>query len=120
MLVVLTLIGVLAGLALPNFNKMLDSFEESTRWRTLENEIDGLPLRAFNQGTAFSLTTETAPLVLSSLPDGWQINVTGSVRYQLNGWCEGGNLTITANGQAARLAVRQYSLVSPRCTVGGK
>lgn len=135
MLVVLTLIALIAGIALPNLSRMLASFTASTKWSALLNEVDGLSYRAYAAGQPIRLSASSAPQHLSSLPSGWKIvvetnaktrgnsafglatsnaNDTGSaISYRENGWCDGGRITfITDEGTQ-----RTIDLVAPRCSV---
>jgi type II secretory pathway pseudopilin PulG len=116
MLVVLTLIGIMAGIALPNFSRMLDSYTTATRWKELEGELNELPIRALNEGRAIVLTTASLRDILTALPADWSAEVTSPVRYQMSGWCEGGTLRVAPVGGAARI----LELVAPRCLISGE
>ena len=132
MLVVLTVIALLAGIAVPNFMRMMQSFTAATKWAELLNEIDGLSYRAYVQGQPIQLSAETAPQLLSTLPQDWTIKVeTGAqaasgsgisgtsitggraISYRENGWCNGGRITFTTD-EGAR---RTVDLAAPRCAV---
>ena len=132
MLVVLTVIALLAGIAVPNFMRMMQSFTSATKWSELLNEIDGLSYRAYVQGQPIQLSSETASQLLSTLPQGWTINIeTGAkaasgigigdnsvvsgraISYRENGWCNGGRITLTTD-EGAR---RTVDLAAPRCAV---
>ena len=131
MLVVLTVIALLAGIAVPNFMRMMQSFTAATKWSALLNEIDGLSYRAYVQGQPIQLSAATASQLLSTLPQGWTISVeTGAkapsgigigdnsiagsaISYRENGWCNGGRITFTTD-EGAR---RTVDLAAPRCAV---
>lgn len=133
MLVVLTVIALIAGIALPNFMKMMESFTTATKWSELLVELDGLPYRAYAQGQAIRLNSENAPQVLTSLPQGWTVNVeriekfgistnvSGTnqdsrnklIQYRENGWCDGGRVTFISD-EGVR---RTIELIAPRCGV---
>lgn len=126
MLIVLTLIALIAGIAVPNFVRMMESFTASTKWSALLNEVDGLPYRAYAEGKPIRLSADNAPQLLSALPQGWTIRVDASatskpgfnngdgvVNYRENGWCDGGRITFaTPEG-----AQRTVTLAAPRCAV---
>ncbi len=111
MLVVLALIATVAGIALPNFGRFLDSFSAATKWREVESELADLPYRAFSSGRMIRLENGTVRGHLQKLPADWQVTSAGAIVYRDNGWCEGGTLVITnANGMK-----REYVLTAPRC-----
>ncbi len=111
MLVVMALIAAVAGLALPNFMHMYDSYAASLKWSELTAEVDGLPFRAYSQGREIQLNDTSAREVLKSLPPAWKVRVTGTIRYRSNGWCEGGTLSIADDAGANRDLV----LAPPDC-----
>ena len=130
MLVVLTVIAVIAGIAMPNFMKMMDSISAAAKWSELLGEVDSLPYRAFSQGQAIRLNGESAPQILTSLPPGWTVSIESSVnpnvlsstsrgagnatiQYRENGWCDGGRV-IFVTDEGLR---RTVELTAPRCAV---
>jgi prepilin-type N-terminal cleavage/methylation domain-containing protein len=111
MLVVLALIGVMAGLALPNFSRFLESFTLKNQWAAVERELADLPYQIFISGTAFQLDSRTASTRLTTLPEGWRVETTQPITYRFSGWCEGGRLAvISATGTR-----RDYQLAAPTC-----
>lgn len=113
LLVVLALIAAVAGLALPNFSRLLDSFASNTAWRAVEAELGDLSYRAFSSGRALKLDATSAHAHLATLPPDWQLTSAKPLVYRQNGWCEGGQITITAmDGQT-----RAYTLTAPKCEV---
>ena len=111
LLVVLALIAAVAGLALPNFSRMMDSYTMNTTWRGVEAELGDLPYRAFSQGRSVRLDATNARFHLHSLPPDWQLTMTSPIVYRENGWCEGGVLLFSA----ADGTKRQYNLQAPKC-----
>jgi len=111
LLVVLALIAAVAGLALPNFSRMMDSFTMNTAWRGIEAELGDLPYRAFSQGRSVRLNAANARMHLPSLPENWALTIAAPIVYRENGWCEGGALLFSA----ADGTKRQYKLQAPRC-----
>ena len=124
MLIVLTLIALIAGIAVPNFVRMMESFTASTKWSELLNEVDGLPYRAYANGKSIRLSADSAPQLLNTLPLGWTISVETSatsragtnnsdsaIHYRENGWCDGGRITFKTREGAQRTVV----LAAPRC-----
>ena len=111
MLVVLALIGVMAGLALPNFSRFLESFTNSSRWSGIEREIADLPYQVFSTGVALRLDAAAAALRIPAIPADWRVEVAAPILYRESGWCEGGRLAVvSAAGER-----RDYLLVAPAC-----
>ena len=130
MLVVLTVIAIIAGIAMPNFMRMMDSISAAAKWSALLDELDSLPSRAFSQGQTIRLNGETAPQILTSLPPGWIVSVEGAVKssatlttnreaqggliqYRENGWCGGGKVIFITDHAVRRV----IELTAPRCAV---
>ncbi len=112
MLVVLALIGVMAGLALPNFSRFLESFTNSSRWSAIEREIADLPYQVFSAGVALRFDANSATQRLPAIPSDWRVEVSAPILYRESGWCEGGRLAIvSAAGER-----RDYLLVAPACS----
>jgi prepilin-type N-terminal cleavage/methylation domain-containing protein len=114
MLVVLALIAAIAGIALPNYVRLSESFSARANWASIEAMLNDLPSRAFREGTALTLDSTRAPQLLAPVPEGWSVTVAVPVRYQATGWCDGGALTVTA----ASGEVRRYTLRAPDCKTG--
>jgi prepilin-type N-terminal cleavage/methylation domain-containing protein len=112
-LVVLALIGVVMGLALPNLARYYDSVAYQSTWRSIESELNQLPVRAFESGRALRLETAAARELLPALPTDWRVEIVGSIAYRPSGWCEGGMVTVTA----ASGEQRRWQLRSPECRV---
>jgi prepilin-type N-terminal cleavage/methylation domain-containing protein len=112
MLVVLALIGVMAGIALPNFSRFLDSFSVRNQWAGVERELADIPYQVFVSGSSFQLDSSSAGKRLTSLPEGWGVEVATPILYRFSGWCEGGRLAvISASGER-----RNYQLAAPTCS----
>jgi prepilin-type N-terminal cleavage/methylation domain-containing protein len=112
MLVVLALIAVMAGLALPNFSRLLDSFSIKNQWSALEREIADLPYQVFISGTPLQLDNASARQRLATLPPEWRAEIPVPITYRFSGWCEGGKIAVVAaNGER-----RNYLLSAPSCS----
>jgi prepilin-type N-terminal cleavage/methylation domain-containing protein len=112
MLVVLALIGVMAGIALPNFSRFLESFSIKNQWAAVERELADVPYQVFVSGTAFQLDSSSAGKRLTTLPEGWRIEVVSPILYRFSGWCEGGRLAVISAGGERR----NYQLAAPACS----
>lgn len=94
-LVVLTIVGLLAGVALPQLQKMAASVEISNQRTSIKLAIEGLGYQAYVEGKSITLSNvATAPDQALKIPSGWQIRIFQPVRYALNGVCSGGKISI--------------------------
>lgn len=102
MLVVLTIVGLLAGVALPQLQKMVASVEISNQKTSIKLAIEGLGYQAYASGKPIVLAEAAAiPAAESTgldhqlqIPAGWQIQILQPVRYAINGVCSGGKIAI--------------------------
>ena len=118
-LVVLVLLGLLTGLAVPRLERMFDSLRIAFERDDVLDAIADLPYLANQQGLSFELTqfpAEASPdsssgqKVPLQLPEGWAVRAKKPIRYAANGVCGGGALTLQYAGQAF-----EVDLVPPLC-----
>jgi prepilin-type N-terminal cleavage/methylation domain-containing protein len=99
-LVVLVIIGLLAGVALPRLFAISQRFEMAAQRESLLTEIGNLGYRAYNKGLPTELTSLAASAVNAaasapiSIPQGWRIETSQPIRYSFNGICSGGKVTL--------------------------
>jgi prepilin-type N-terminal cleavage/methylation domain-containing protein len=113
-LVVLVIIGLLAGVALPRFYAMARRFEVAAQRDSLLTEIGNLGYRAYSSGQPAELTSLPAPTsknVLINLPAGWRIETSQPIRYSFNGMCSGGKITLLGPDEFRQ----QLQLTPPLC-----
>lgn len=113
-LVVLVIVGLLAGVALPRFYAMAQRFEVAAQRNSLLTEIGNLGYRAYSSGQAVELTSLPAPAARPapiSLPQGWRIEAQPPIRYNFNGICSGGKITLLGPDESRE----QLQLVPPLC-----
>lgn len=112
-LVVLALIGLVMGIALPNLARMSDSYVDRQNWRQLEGELERLPAQAYGESRAILLDTRTAATVLRTLPEGWAASLERPIRVDATGWCSGGSIVV----RPSRGEQRRYRLDAPSCRI---
>jgi general secretion pathway protein G len=103
MLVVLVIVGLLAGVALPQLQKLASSVEISNQRTDMKLAIEGLGYQAYSSGKAIILADSAeipaaggaAAGPLLPIPPGWKIKVAQPIPYAVNGVCGGGKLSIT-------------------------
>lgn len=101
-LVVLIIVGLLAGVAVPRLYAASRSFEISAQRDALLMDIGNLGYRAYTTGQDIELAALPAVAGVSApitLPTGWRIEVQQPVRYNFNGLCSGGAITLIGPNQ---------------------
>lgn len=119
-LVVLVIIGLLAGVAMPAFYKVAQRMEISGQRENLLSEIASLGYRAYASGRSIELgnvsrgsgAAETLPF---PLPMGWRLEIPEPIRYGFNGVCSGGRLTLISPDDRRE----ELQLQPPLCKVTG-
>lgn len=104
-LVVIALLGLMTGLALPRLDRLFDSLRFAFERDDVVQAIGELPFIAFQQGRAFSFTRyppqegdDDLPL---NLPEGWTVHADQPIVYRANGVCGGGVVTFTYAGRSS-------------------
>lgn len=123
-LVVMAIVGLLAGIVLPQMQKMASSVELSNQRTDIKLAVEGLGYQAYAEGRPLVLTSsksisaDVEKVVGESayplqLPPGWQILVEQPIAYSTNGVCGGGRISIV-DPENRREAFR---LRPPKCLV---
>jgi prepilin-type N-terminal cleavage/methylation domain-containing protein len=102
LLVVLALMGLLAGLVAPSAVRAW----EGARHRAVEREIrlvlGGLSLEAFRSGNLLELTAPALQRRLSDWPPGWTLELERPLAYSADGVARGGQVRVrTPHGSVA-------------------
>jgi general secretion pathway protein G len=119
MLVVLVIVGLLAGVALPQLQKLAASVEISNQRTNIKAAIEGLGYQAYVNRKAFALAdlatlsaADGAALgQLLQIPPGWQLSIPQPIPYANNGVCGGGKLSIIDPNQVRE----SFVLKPPQC-----
>lgn len=102
-LVVLVIIGLLAGVALPRLYDLARRFEAAAQKNNLLTGIGNLSYSAYQTGQALQLGAKSGapssdPAVAAAsvlnIPSGWHIEAPQPINYSFNGICSGGRLTL--------------------------
>lgn len=102
-LVVLIIVGLLAGVGLPRLVAMYAAIERSGQRSAIQEQIEGLGYRAYangqllvldSSGTQHTAAPQKSDLV--QLPAGWSLTLPAPLRYSPQGICNGGQVTINA------------------------
>ena len=123
-LVVMVIIGLLAGVAVPRLYVMSQRYEIASQRQNLLIEVGNLGYRAYSNGRATELTSLPSPPIDPNaptaaatqgapvaLPPGWKLELPQPIRYNFNGICSGGKMTLV-NPDGLR---ETYLLSPPLC-----
>lgn len=107
LLVVLVLIGLVAGTVGPNFFEAAQRMAGRNEEQQIRQQLNGLPLVALHQGERLEINKQGAPF---TLPEGWQLVAEQPVVYQANGVCRGGQAELRQGDWR-----QQITLQAPFC-----
>jgi type II secretory pathway pseudopilin PulG len=118
MMAAMTLIGLIAGLMLPNFQRWHDSTQQRVNAGTIGMQLQKLHVRAALMGQEFELSAQTAQKNLADgqpalqLPAGWRIVDKQKLRIQASGYCSADHIEF--QGPDSRL---RFDISAPQCNV---
>ncbi len=113
-LVVLVIIGLLAGVALPRLYAVSVRYEIAAQRTKLLTDIGALGYRAYTTGQPIEMVSAATPASKSVpfvIPQGWVIEAPLPIRYGFNGICSGGRITLVGPDQLRE----PYVLQAPMC-----
>ena len=123
-LVVLVMVGLLAGVALPRLANVARQYELASNRQALIVDLGNLPYKAYVTGQAFQLSplvpgtiTTTPPAWSSSgaapllVPDGWKVTPDRTILYAFDGVCSGGTVTLASPDGT----IERVTLAPPAC-----
>lgn len=115
-LVVLLIVGLLAGVALPRLYTVSQRYEFAAQRLNLLTEISSLGYLAYSRGSPIELgsisasATAEAPI---SIPPGWHLKAERPIHYSFNGVCSGGKITLFGPDDFRE----ELQLLPPSCTL---
>jgi len=116
LLVVMLLIGLIAGLVLPNLSKLYERGVLAYERNNLLRSLSAISYQVYRHRQAIRLGLPAATEDVNAkpptveLPDGWKISAAEPIVYRDNGVCLGGDLTLTKNS-----LVQHIRLIPPYC-----
>ena len=99
-LVVLMIVGLLAGLALPQLQRMMSSVETNSQRKDIKLALEGIGYRAYASGKPLTLSSsankdgKTSGDYPVQLPEGWRIQADQLITWSVNGVCSGGQIAL--------------------------
>ncbi len=111
-IVVITLLGLTAGIVIPRLSNIYNSFQWANERDDVFRRISMLGYSAFKERRNFELKEYPASdsVLPLELPEGWRIKAESPIRYKSNGICLGGKLLLT-HGETSIL----LNLKPPHC-----
>jgi general secretion pathway protein G len=91
LLVVLSLIGLIAGVIAPRFSDFGDKLTLKNTQLEVRQKINGLPLLALRSASQLRIDDQGAP---TELPTNWRATANPPIVYRSNGSCLGGQVEI--------------------------
>ena len=126
LVVVLALLGAIAAVVLPNFERLTATLTRDTDREHILNQFAGLGVQAMLQGRDFVILGTDPDAALDhadvlvgrtryplDVPDGWQVHVDEPILVRATGVCLGGRLTLVHE----ELAPVEVDLEAPFCRV---
>ena len=113
LLLVLTLLGLLSVLVLPQIFTMVQSNQRADQRQDVLLQVAGLGYQCYKTGIGYQLGGKSSRLDhsgLLELPPGWRIESDTVIHYHANGICEGGRFTLHYPG-----GTEVYQLTPPLC-----
>lgn len=115
LLVVLALIGLMTGIALPRMATLYESFKWASERDEALRSIAELGYQAYRQGRAFDLSdfpssTHDQKNIPLRLPADWHLSTVEPIHYRSNGICDGGKLRLHYKERAI-----DFVLQTPHC-----
>ncbi len=112
-LVVIAMIGLMAGIALPRLTSIHTSVQWASERDDVMRRIAGLGFSAFREGRDFELKrypSEASEKIPLELPLGWTAEADPPIQYKANGVCLGGKLHLKYGERSIVVHMR-----APKC-----
>lgn len=124
LLVVLIVIGLISGIALPQLQRSLNSYQYLAEKNQLIKALNSLTGVAYQYGENFEISklpSEDGWInELIDIPNGWGISSENPLKFYSSGSCSGGNITIIKEKQKIKYKLSPpFCLMSPDLTNGG-
>jgi prepilin-type N-terminal cleavage/methylation domain-containing protein len=94
LLVVLALVGLLAGVAAPRAMSWVEGARARAQAADVAAALEALPARAFFEGKARVIGADAKSAELLRVPPGWRLDLAAPLRYEANGMTAGGRVRL--------------------------
>ena len=109
-IVVLVLLSLVTSLVIPNIFSTLDRFRFRSNQDEVLIQLSGLGYLAYQKQQTIVLYPDDDLSDVLELPEGWAIELEGPIRYQANGICLGGTITLVYEQET-----EDFLLTAPFC-----
>lgn len=115
MMVVMLLLGLLAGVVLPNFERWFESIKSKTTANELSNQLQKLLTRAALLETDFELNHSTSNQLLADgqvalqLPEGWHLQQEHSLKIWRSGICNSNIIEFKSEREVVVLEIEEQT-----------
>jgi general secretion pathway protein G len=109
-IVVLVLLSLVTSVVIPNLSSTIDRFQLRSSKDEVLIQLSGLGYLAYQKQQAIVLYPEDDLGDVLELPEGWTIEIESPIRYQANGICLGGTITLVY-----KQAAKKFLLTAPFC-----
>ena len=108
--VVLLVLGLVSGIAIPRLTALFDSLQTKNQLAEIHQTIRSAPLEAYLAGKSLDLSEH---LVESKvIPSGWTFSFPEPVIVKANGVCQGGEIHLQMDS-----IIRHFKISSPLCQI---
>ena len=108
--VVLVLLSLVTSVVIPNLSSTIDRFQLRSNQDEVLIQLSGLGYLAYQKQQAIVLYPDDDLGDVLGLPEGWTIELESPIRYQANGICLGGTITLFYKQEA-----KEFLLTAPFC-----
>ena len=109
-IMVLVLLSLVTSAVVPSLSSTLDRFKLRSNQDEVLIQLSGLGYLAYQKQQAIVLHPEDDFSDVFELPEGWGIELEGPIRYQANGICLGGTITLFYEQETEK-----FLLIAPFC-----
>ena len=109
-IVVLVLLSLVTSVDIPNLSSPINRFQLRSNQNEVLIQLSGLGYLAYQKQQAIVLYPEDDLGDVFDLPEGWSIKLEAPIRYQANGICLGGTITIVFEQET-----EEFLLAAPFC-----
>lgn len=99
LVVVLALVALVTGLAAPALVRGLDAARERGVRADVRVLLEGLPVRAYQAGSALEIDATALQRLAPELPQGWRLELDAPLRYAPSGVASGGAVRLLIPGR---------------------
>lgn len=98
LLVVLALVGLIAGVAAPRAWKWVEGARVRNQAAEVMSALESLPSQAFFAGEARVIGVDAQSAALLRVPSEWRLDLPSPLRYEANGMTVGGRVRLWEGG----------------------